>query len=424
MHLYNRFTTEQIKLVLSWYTEKKITVHEACIKLGIKERQLRYWVKKFREGNVERAGSKAKPSHRRVSASVDEAIRKELELEKKLIEHHEVPTHSYNYAHVRHEVERKTGNTISAETVRKRAHAWGFYLVRPKREKAHARMILTDRIGVLLQHDSSNHLFAPFSGKKWKLITTLDDYSRKLLFARFVEEETTWEHIMALKSVMLRFGIPANYYVDNHAIFRFVERMESYWRTPRMSHAKVLTAWEQCLKAVGTGVFHALSPQAKGKIERPYRWLQDHIVRRCAKEKILTIEQGQEILNEEVYRYNAKTVHSTTGEIPDLRFSKAVKEKQSAFRPFAVPTPYRAIEDVFCIRELRIVSSYQTIAWRNHFFKVPAYIPVGAEVTLHVIPDKDKPQLRVWYQDKLVDVIFLHPRNQDVLDRALHEEQS
>jgi hypothetical protein len=162
----------------------------------------------------------------------------------------------------------------------------------------------------------------------------------------------------------------------------------------------------------------------KAKLKRPYRWLQDHIVRRCAKEKILTIEQGQEILNEEVYRYNTKTVHSTTGEIPDLRFSKAIKEKQSAFKPFAVPQPLRAIEDVFCIRELRIVSGYQTIAWRNHFFKVPAYIPVGAEVTLHVVPDKDKPQLRVWYQDKLVNVIFLHPRSRDVVNRALHEEHS
>jgi hypothetical protein len=30
---------------------------------------------------------------------------------------------------------------------------------------------------------------------------------------------------------------------------------------------------------------YALSPQAKGKIERAYRWLQDRIVWTCAREK-------------------------------------------------------------------------------------------------------------------------------------------
>jgi hypothetical protein len=35
---------------------------------------------------------------------------------------------------------------------------------------------------------------------------------------------------------------------------------------------------------MGVDVTYALSPQAKGKIERPYRWLQDRIVRICALE--------------------------------------------------------------------------------------------------------------------------------------------
>lgn len=39
-----------------------------------------------------------------------------------------------------------------------------------------------------------------------------------------------------------------------------------------------------------------MSPEAKGKIERPYRWLQDRIVRRCAKAGIADITGARDIL--------------------------------------------------------------------------------------------------------------------------------
>ena len=34
-------------------------------------------------------------------------------------------------------------------------------------------------------------------------------------------------------------------------------------------------------------------PKRKGKIERPYRWMQDRMVRTCAREGIKTVEEGQ-----------------------------------------------------------------------------------------------------------------------------------
>jgi hypothetical protein len=64
---------------------------------------------------------------------------------------------------------------------------------------------------------------------------------------------------------------------------------------------------------------YALSPQAKGKIERPYRWLQDRLVRTCAREGIRTIDAARDVLRYEVHRYNQHQVHSTTGEIPILK---------------------------------------------------------------------------------------------------------
>ena len=101
-------------------------------------------------------------------------------------------------------------------------------------------------------------------------------------------------------------------------------------------------------------------------MERPYRWLQDRIVRTCAIEKLTTIEEVRSVLKEELNRYNNHQVHSTTGEVPSIRFDKARKEGKSLFRPFALPNPYSSTKDVFCLRETRMVNGYRKISLFNH----------------------------------------------------------
>jgi hypothetical protein len=44
------------------------------------------------------------------------------------------------------------------------------------------------------------------------------------------------------------------------------------------------------MRVLGVDVAYALSPAAKGKVERPYRWLQDRIVRTCAIEKLTALD--------------------------------------------------------------------------------------------------------------------------------------
>jgi len=74
--------------------------------------------------------------------------------------------------------------------------------------------------------------------------------------------------------------------------------------------------------------------QAKGKIERPYRWIQDRLVRTCYRENIRLIQEAQLILNYLVQKYNYRIIHSTTGEIPYIRFQRAIREKRTLFREF------------------------------------------------------------------------------------------
>ena len=238
------------------------------------------------------------------------------------------------------------------------------------------------------------------------MITSLDDFSRKILYADFLEQETTWAHIKAAESVMLAYGIPLRYYVDSLRVFRFVQGRDSVWRKHVLQTDEADPQWRQVMRTLGVDVAYALSPQAKGKVERPYRWLQDRIVRTCAIEKLTAIDDVRAVLKEELNRYNNHQVHSTTGEVPSIRFDKARQEGNSLFRPFALPKPYTSTKDIFCLREKRMVNGYRKISLSNHQVPVP-HVPLRDEVEVHLVPDVERGALevRIWWDNQLVQSV-------------------
>ncbi len=162
------------------------------------------------------------------------------------------------------------------------------------------------------------------------------------------------------------------------------------------------------MRILGVGVSYALSLQAKGKVERPYRWLQDRIVRTCVYEKLSKRDEVRSVLKAEIDRYNNCQVHSTTGEIPSIRFEKARKSRNSLFRKLTLPPPYTSPKDVFCLRERRRANSYRRISLFKHIIEVPN-VPLQKQVDIHLVPDeaKDLMDIRIWWNRKMVHSVSL-----------------
>jgi len=157
------------------------------------------------------------------------------------------------------------------------------------------------------------------------------------------------------------------------------------------------------LQDLGIKLIYALSPQAKGKIERPYGWLQDRLVRTCAREGITDIADAQKVLKSETYRYNYRQVHSTTGEVPYYRFKRKLEEKRSLFREFAVPPPYVSSKDIFALRDERTVNPYRRISLNNLEINISG-VPIRERIGLRIVPDLNSgmAEIRFWYKDRLV----------------------
>ncbi len=131
-------------------------------------------------------------------------------------------------------------------------------------------------------------------------------------------------------------------------------------------------------------------------MERPYGWLQNRLIRTCVREDIKEIKQAQRVLNRELYRYNHPQVHSTTQEIPYLRFQKALKERRSLFREFTINPPYQSPKHIFCLRMDRTIDPHRRISINNLQLKVNHATP-GKTVNLRLYPSTNElSEIRFW----------------------------
>jgi hypothetical protein len=202
----------------------------------------------------------------------------------------------------------------------------------------------------------------------------------------------------------LKYGIPYSLYVDSHSIFRFVRGRDELLYKHHLLTDEGNPQWRQVIRDMNIKPIYALSPQAKGKIERPYGWIQDHLVRTCIRNNVARIGEGNRILSDEMHAYNYKRVHSTTEEVPFYRFQRALRDKQSLFREFKLVPPFKSVKDIFCFRIERTADAYRKISLNHANFKVNGVNPHD-HIVLKIYPlNKVVSEIRFWKDAQLVDV--------------------
>jgi hypothetical protein len=192
--LHKNFTDGQVKTLLKSYLDKKIKINYILQMLKIKRSRFFELLAKYRKDQDNFSIQyERKTINRKIDPDIERNIIQELKIEKDLIKAKDIPIKWYNYSYIKDLLEQKYGQRVSLPTIIDRAKRNNFYFLRPKR-KAHNREVIANYPGEIIQHDSSHHQFAPYA-EKWYLITSLDDYSRLILYAVLVERETTCGNI-------------------------------------------------------------------------------------------------------------------------------------------------------------------------------------------------------------------------------------
>lgn len=404
-HIHKKFTDDQVKELLQKYVNGEIERKYLQEILGVKKAMFFRILKAYRDNPKEfSVGYKRSGPTRSIDPEIKKNIIKELSIDKKLIQNKDVPLYRYNYSYIQKRLKKNYRQSVAVSTVIQHAKTNGFYLAKRPKHKAHDREVLTNNAGELIQHDASYHLWAPDSGAKWTLITSLDDHSRFMLYAKLIEHESSWDHIQALESVVIKYGTPLSYYTDCHSIFRYVKGRDQRHMSFEKFTDDVDPQWKMVIKDCLIKPIYALSPQAKGKIERPYGWLQDHLIRTCMRENVKEINHAQRVLNAERDHYNYKQIHSTTKEIPNRRFNSALEAKKSLFRSWLIPGPFLSLRDIFALRAQRFVDNYHSVTIKNITVKLSDVEPrQPVDIRIYILAP-DFYELRFWFNAKLVKV--------------------
>ena len=255
--LHRRLSDEQVRVLLESYCAGQLKRADVQDVLGIGRARFFVLLKAYREDREGFSVAYERRTPAKLSAKAEAAVEAALLREKALVDDADLPISSYNYTAMRDRLE-ASGIKVSLTTIINRAKKLGCHKPRRKR-KVHSREVVTNSIGALVQHDASTHKWSPLACEKWTLITSIDDFSRKILFADFCARETTWAHVQATQFVCMQYGLPVRYYVDSLRVFRFVQGRDSVWRKHVLETDDVDTQWRKMMRVLGVDVSYALS---------------------------------------------------------------------------------------------------------------------------------------------------------------------
>lgn len=183
---------------------------------------------------------------------------------------------------------------LIAEGVRERSRSRG--------RRVHRRRERRGRAGELLLIDGSPHDWLEKRGPRMCLMGAIDDATSDVLHLRFWPNECLAGYLSMAQHVVTTFGVPESFYHDKHTILVSPKEAtledELAGRTP-------MSQFQETLARLGVEGIKAHSPQAKGRIERLWRTLQDRLIKEMRLAGISTREDANAFLPEFIDRHNA-----------------------------------------------------------------------------------------------------------------------
>jgi hypothetical protein len=222
------------------------------------------------------------------------------------------------------------------------------------------------------------------------VVTILDDYSRAVVAARVFPTDSSYHSLLTLRQAMERYGRPRVLYTDNDSKFRLTRYQRSRFYTYRDETLEGLVETEvgRALRELDVQLLSHLpgNAQAKGKIERFFRFLQERLLDH---NQAGSLQELQALVDRWVAAYNARHVHRTTGCTPAQRLQPSVTR----------PLEGNA-DDIFCLKEERKVAKNHTITLDGVTYTLPSEpCLVAFKVQLHIHPGE---RIRVWHGGGLV----------------------
>ena len=280
------------------------------------------------------------------------------------------------------------GIAVSAESLRQMQIRLGLW--KPKKRRAKRLFQLRQRrarFGELVQIDASHHDWLEGRAPRCALIVFIDDATGRLTDLRFAPAETTQAYLRALKSHVLAHGCPLAFYSDRHGVFHV--------NAKDAMNGDGKTEFGRVAERLGIELIPALTPQAKGRVERANQTLQDRLIKEMRLSGIATLEAAQAFAPRFIAFWNK-------------RFAVPPRDAGDAHRAWTAGVA--ALDEALARREQRVLSKALNFSAGGALWCVRAQGPGialrGAKVTLLHFMDG---AMSVRYKDRTLACTRIRP---------------
>lgn len=344
-----RMTAEQWKRrsALERIQQGHLTVVKAAELLGLSARQVGRLMRKLQQdgpkglihGNAGRS-----PAHR-VRDSVRERV---VALMRRKYE-------GFNDQHFTEKLAADEGINLSRSTVRRILREAGLTAVRKRRARKHRkRRDRKAQAGLMILWDGSRHAWLEHRGEPLCLMGAIDDATGELLpGAHFLEHESGAAYLRVLLNIALEKGLPWSVYMDQHGSLK---RNDENWSLKEeLEGMRAPTQVGLALRTLRIESIYALSPQAKGRVERLWGTLQDRLTSELRLAGATTVGEANAVLARHRVEHNK-------------RFAIEARDATPAWRP--VP-PDLDLNRVCSFHYEAVVANDNTVRIGSNVFDIP-----------------------------------------------------
>lgn len=327
---------EQVK-VLERLKNKQITQIVAAESLGISDRQIRNKFKRYKIEGVDGLKHRklGKPSANKFSNSTKNEV---FSLIDKIY-------YDFGPTLLSETLKKRHNLTISVETLRQWMVQSNRWFIHHKRKSYRQKRDRKPHFGMMIQIDGSSHDWFQGRAPKCTAIVGIDDATSELLFVELHKAESTESLMTVMKKYIEKYGRPGSIYVDYHSVYSV--------NLNNKERVKI-TQFARAMKELDIKIIYARSPQAKGRVERVHRILQDHLVKMLRIENISNIDAANE--------YIKKIYLSEHNNKFSVRNEQHVDLHRSAIA--------YDLKDIFSIKSIRQLANDYTILYKKRILQL------------------------------------------------------
>src|SRR5712691_869144 len=358
-----------------------ISQREAAKKMKISDRWVRTLLQRMQKNGdaVVVHGLRGRPSNRKLPAKTQKQA---MHILRQPDWHDFGPTFAAQQLSKRHQIQ------VGKETLRGWMIEAGLW--KPgsrKSQDVHCWRPRRSGFGELVQWDTCEHDWLEGRGPVRYLVRMIDD-ATSWSWGRFVERDATPFNMAVLWEYLDRNGRMLDVYTDRDSMFAVPPKPGQSAEQQR--EADRLTQLGRALRELGIGSILALSPQAKGRVERSFRTAQDRLVKQLRLAKIATMEAANAFLEKEYW--------------PEWNeyFARPVKDFPNQHRALTESVDLAAI---LCHAEERVLANDYTFSFSGQRYRMQRdQVQAGMRQQRLRVELRLEGELKARYQGRYLDI--------------------